>query len=724
MSDGKSPFHRGEKEIQSRLGLEQKVEELGRRMIRDHLTGEHQAFFAQLPLLIVGTLDPVGRPWASVLAGAPGFVRADGDRALQVAARPIYGDPLGEALVDGAEIGALGLEFQSRRRNRVNGRVDHKSADGFQIQVAQSFGNCPKYIQARQPHLDGEIKTIGEKRPVHRAEALNKDQAALVARADTLFIASQFAEDRADWSQGADVSHRGGKPGFVLVAHETLLLIPDYAGNCMFSTLGNIAINPKCGLLFIDFHSGAILQLTGEAESLWEPAHTRRFPGAKRVLAFSVEEALQIERALPMTWEFQGYSPVLDKFEAVNTGSEAAAEQPHMTLKSVNVSQPKDIVHNGKIITTGIFKEPVQGRVMLRRLNLEGDGQADLWGHGGAFRAVYVYSFENYAYWARELGREDFAVGQFGENFTVEGMLEDQIHVGDVFRVGGAVVEVSQPRVPCYKLAIKMAIEGFQNQFLASGRMGFYFRVLEEGEVGAGDAIELVKRDPNAMTVRQVNELLYFDKANLKGTAEALDIPALSHGWKGSFQERLAKATAPAETRERYREFVVDRIEPESETITSFYLVPEDGAPLPPFLPGQFLTFELKIPGQAAPVLRTYSLSDGPNPDNYRVSIKREPAPADRPDLAPGLSSNYFHDQVGLGTKIPVGAPRGKFHLDPDSERAVVLLSGGVGLTPMISMMNTIVQSGAPRPLWRQRPCPYPLQPSRAGRSGGPPLRQ
>jgi ferredoxin-NADP reductase/MOSC domain-containing protein YiiM/predicted pyridoxine 5'-phosphate oxidase superfamily flavin-nucleotide-binding protein len=700
MSDGKSPFHWGEKEIQSRLGLEQKVEELGRRMIRDHLTEEHQAFFAQLPLLIVGTLDPIGRPWASVLAGAPGFVQAAGDRTLQVAARPIYGDPLGEALVDGAEIGALGLEFQNRRRNRVNGRVDRRSADGFQIQVAQSFGNCPKYIQARQPVPTGEIETIGEKRPVHRAEALNKDQAALVARADTLFIASQFSEDRADWSQGADVSHRGGKPGFVLVAHETLLLIPDYAGNCMFSTLGNIAINPKCGLLFIDFDSGDTLQLTGEAESLWEPAHTGRFPGAKRVLAFTIEEALQIERALPMIWEFQGYSPVLDKFDTADTGGEAAAEQPSMALKSVNVSLPKDIVHNGKSVRTGIFKEPVEGRVMLHRLNLEGDGQADLWGHGGAFRAVYVYSFENYAYWARELGREDFAVGQFGENFTVEGMLEDDIRVGDIFRVGGAVVEVSQPRVPCYKLAIKMGIEGFQNQFLASGRMGFYFRVLEEGEVGAGDTIELVKRDPKAMTVRQVNELLYFDKTNLKGTAEALDIPALSHGWKGSFQERLAKATAPAETRDRYRKFVVDRIEPESETITSFYLVPEDGAPLPPFLPGQFLTFELKIPGQARPVLRTYSLSDSPNPDYYRVSIKREPAPADRLDLAPGLSSNYFHDQVALGTKIPVGAPRGKFHLDPDSERAVVLLSGGVGLTPMISMMNTIVQSGAPRPLW------------------------
>jgi ferredoxin-NADP reductase/MOSC domain-containing protein YiiM len=617
-----------------------------------------------------------------------------------VTARPIYGDPLGEALVDGADIGALGLEFQSRRRNRVNGKMSRSSPDGFQIQIVQSFGNCPKYIQARQPAPGGDIESIGEKRPVHRGRALNKEQAAVVARLDTLFIASQFSEDAADWSHGVDVSHRGGKPGFVLAAHETLLLIPDYSGNCMFNTLGNIAMNPKCGLLFIDFDTGDTLQLTGEAEILWEPAHTRRFPGAKRVLAFTVEESLQIERALPFAWEFQGYSPVLDEFEAVDTGGDAAAQLPPMTLRSVNVSMPKDIVHNGKTVTTGIFKEPVEGRVTLRRLNLDGDGQADLWGHGGAFRAVYAYSFENYAYWARELGRDDFTVGQFGENFTVEGMLEDDVHVGDVFRVGSALVEVSQPRVPCYKLAIKMGIEGFQNQFLASGRMGFYFRVLEEGEVGAGDTIQLVKRDPRAMTVREINELLYFDKENLKGTAKALDIPALSHGWKGSFEERLAKAAAPAETREGYCIFVVDRKEPESETITSFYLVPEDGAALPRFLPGQFLSFELSIPGQPKPVIRTYSLSDSPNADYYRVSIKREPAPAGRPDLTPGLSSNYFHDQVGVGTTLRVGAPRGKFHLDPDGERAVVLLSGGVGLTPMISMMNAIVQSGTRRPVW------------------------
>ena len=173
-----------------------------------------------------------------------------------------------------------------------------------------------------------------------------------------------------------------------------------------------------------------------------------------------------------------------------------------------------------------------------------------------------------------------------------------------------------------------------------------------------------------------------------------------SHGWKGSFEERLAKAAAPAKAREKYRTFVVDRKERESESITSFYLAPEDGAALPEFLPGQFLSFELAIPGQAKPLLRTYSLSDAPNAEHYRVSIKREPAPAGQPELAPGLSSAYFHDQVALGSKLRVGPPRGKFHLDPDSQKAVVLLSGGVGLTPMIAMLNTIVRSGTRRPVW------------------------
>ena len=181
---------------------------------------------------------------------------------------------------------------------------------------------------------------------------------------------------------------------------------------------------------------------------------------------------------------------------------------------------------------------------MLRTLNLGGDGQADLVGHGGVYKAAYAYSVENYGHWKRELGRTDFAFGQFGENFTVEGMPEDRVHVGDVFRVGGALVEVTQPRVPCYKLGIKMGLRGFEKKFLASGRVGFYMRVLEEGEVGAGDGFDRVRADPERMTVREICRLLYFDQGNLEGARRALRIRALSPGWRRSFEERLAKTWA------------------------------------------------------------------------------------------------------------------------------------------------------------------------------------
>ncbi|MCK5391269.1 MAG: MOSC domain-containing protein, partial [Deltaproteobacteria bacterium] len=347
-------------------------------------------------------------------------------------------------------------------------------------------------------------------------------------------------------------------------------------------------------------------------------------------------------------------------------------------LLSVNVSLPKEIIHKGKKISSGIFKEPVKGRIKVNSLNLEGDGQADLLAHGGNFRAVYVYSYDNYAYWEKELNRDDFKYGQFGENFTVEGMSDDEIHVGDRFKIGSALFEVTQPRVPCYKLAIKMGEEGFYNQILSSGRLGFYFRVIEEGDVGAGDIIEKVSEDTQEMTINEVNSLLYFNKDDFNGIEKAIKIKALSPGWKTSFEDRLAKAELSEQIQDKYITLTVSKKVPESKTITSFYLVSEGKEPLPSFLPGQFLPLKLDIPGQYKPVIRTYSISDSPNKDYYRLTIKREPAPPDRPDLYPGVSSNYFHDQVEPGTKLLAKAPRGKFFLDSKSENPVVLLSAGV----------------------------------------------
>jgi MOSC domain-containing protein YiiM len=215
-----------------------------------------------------------------------------------------------------------------------------------------------------------------------------------------------------------------------------------------------------------------------------------------------------------------------------------------MKLLSVNVSRPREVARGSETVTTGIFKEPIKGRVMLGALNLDGDGQADLVGHGGIYKAAYAYSVENYEYWKRELGREDLTFGQFGENFTVEGMTEDEVHVGDVFRVGGALVEVTQPRVPCYKLGLKLGLRGFEKKFLASCRVGFYLRVLEEGEVGAGDGVDRVRTDPERITVQEMCHLLYLDPENLEGAKKALRIRALSPGWRQSFEERLARAGA------------------------------------------------------------------------------------------------------------------------------------------------------------------------------------
>ena len=255
-----------------------------------------------------------------MLAGRPGFLQPTDGSALRVKAQPVYGDPLNRRLLEGAPIRTLGMQFATRTRVRMNGTLADVTEGGFGIQVAQSFGNCDGYIRAREPILDTSASAIGETRAVRRGEALNQVEAAMVARAETFFIASQSA-GTGEWTDGIDVSHRGGRPGFVMVVHESSLLFPDYAGNCMFNTLGNLQLDPRAGLLFIDFETGDTLQVTGEAEILWERHHTRRFEGAGRVVAFRIEETLHIDRALPVSWTFRDYSPVLNTFEPVERRS-------------------------------------------------------------------------------------------------------------------------------------------------------------------------------------------------------------------------------------------------------------------------------------------------------------------------------------------------------------------------------------------------------------------
>jgi len=374
-----------------------------------------------------------------------------------------------------------------------------------------------------------------------------------------------------------------------------------------------------------------------------------------------------------------------------------------MRLVSVNASEPREIEYRGQVIRTGIFKEPVSGRVRVHKLNIDGDGQADLKVHGGYDMAVYAYPLEHYSRWEQELGRDAFPHGQFGENLTVEGLLEDTVRVGDVFRIGTSRLQVTQPRIPCYKLAMRMDLEmDFPKRFQDSGRLGFYLRVLEEGEISAGDAIELLERDTQSATIADFIEIYLRRSNDPESLRRMLALRELGDAWRVWFEKMLQKAepVATASGWEGFRTFVVDRKVPESDTITSFYLRPQDKEPLPPHLPGQFLTFRLEIPGQAKPVTRTYTISDAPHAAYYRVSIKREPSPAGRPELPPGLSSNYFHDRVTPGTELCVRAPRGDFWLDPQDDTPVVLLSGGVGLTPMISMLNAIVAKHSGRPVW------------------------
>jgi len=292
-------FHPGERAVQRRMGVDQRLAEIGPRVIRDHLPEQHRQFFAQLPFLIAGTVDDTGQPWASVLANAPGFVQSPDARSLSVQARPLPFDPLQHTLRPGGSIGLLGIEPQTRRRNRLNGVVEAMDDDGFTVQVQQSFGNCPKYIHQRRATPaagPGEAQA-------HRAGRLDAAAQRLIRAADTFFIATAFTRTAdGDRSHGVDVSHRGGPAGFVRIDDDRTLTVPDYVGNFFFNTLGNLVVNPRAGLLFIDFTRGELLYLAVDARLIWDGPEVDAVDGAERLMRFSVREALRVEGSLPLAW--------------------------------------------------------------------------------------------------------------------------------------------------------------------------------------------------------------------------------------------------------------------------------------------------------------------------------------------------------------------------------------------------------------------------------------
>jgi ferredoxin-NADP reductase/MOSC domain-containing protein YiiM/ferredoxin len=376
------------------------------------------------------------------------------------------------------------------------------------------------------------------------------------------------------------------------------------------------------------------------------------------------------------------------------------AADPVGTLVSVNVGMPKDVAWQGKTVFTGVFKDPVTGPRRVGKLNVDGDGQGDLAGHGGEERAVFVYQLDSYRYWQRELGRDDFVHGQFGENFTVEGLSDDKVCIGDRYRIGSAVFEVTQPRVTCYRVGIRMNDPRIPAMLVSHRRPGFYFRVVDEGEVEAGNEIQKVASGPERMTVTEVDGLLYLPGHQRQQLLRALRIPALSPGWQRSFQALVDKGpgtgnaglaiTSPPPAWPGFRRLTVTAIERECDSVISIRLEDPDGASLPAARPGQYLTLRIEPGDGQRSLLRNYSLSGPPDAGYYRIAVKREPD---------GAASGYLHTRLAVGDQLEVAAPRGTFILER-THAPVLLISAGIGVTPVLAMLQALAKEQSDRQIW------------------------
>jgi len=379
-------------------------------------------------------------------------------------------------------------------------------------------------------------------------------------------------------------------------------------------------------------------------------------------------------------------------------------------LLSVNVGLPRDVAWHGQTVRTAVWKQPVAGLRQVRRLNIDGDGQGDLAGHGGEHRAVFVYQIESYRYWQEQLGRDDFSYGQFGENFTISGLADDQVCIGDRYQIGEALFEVTQPRVTCYRVGIRMNEARMPALLVSHHRPGFYFRVLREGAVQAGDEIVQVTAGPEAMTVAEIDGLLYLPGHSREQVLSALRIPALPDGWKASFRAMASQAEVPAGAEGTalapgnagltavspppawpgFRPLTVTALDRESDSVVSVRLADPGGTALPSPRPGQFLTLRLNAVPGARPLLRSYSLSGAPDAGSYRISVKRE---------AHGAGSQFIHTRVRPGDLLETAAPRGTFVLQP-GDSPVLLISAGVGATPVLAMLHALAAGASGRDVW------------------------
>src|ERR1700712_64441 len=447
-----SPFHAGELTAQERAGVRERMDVNARRGIRDYMPEQHRQFFAEQPFMVLGGVDVAGQPWATLRIGEPGFISTPDERPWRIAGRSLKGDPLAGTWKVGALLGGLAIQPATRRRNRVNGVVTSVDENAMTVAVSQSYGNCAKYIQSRTPPtVDIGAQAHDNEAPVISDHLSDADR-ELIANADTFFIASANTSDDAGFGRGADVSHRGGKPGFIRIDDNHTLTTPDFSGNLFFNTIGNLLRDPRAGLLVIDFVSGDLLYLAVDAEVICEGKDLESFHGAERLIRWRIREVRRTPRAWPLRWSGVQYAPQL-----VKTGSWAKAPSAWRTLK---VAEVRDEAHG----------------------------------------------------------------------------------------------------------------------------------------------------------------------------------------------------------------------------IKSFYFEPADDMPLASFAPGQFLPIRLDIPGLAAPLIRTYTLSDTHNSKRYPITVKRE-----------GVASTWLHEHLDAGASIEAKAPGGAFVLDRTSSRPMVFVSAGIGLTPMIAMLNAVL---------------------------------
>ncbi|MBC2642570.1 MULTISPECIES: MOSC domain-containing protein [unclassified Rhodococcus (in: high G+C Gram-positive bacteria)] len=373
------------------------------------------------------------------------------------------------------------------------------------------------------------------------------------------------------------------------------------------------------------------------------------------------------------------------------------------TLSSLNVGMPRDVSWRGRTVHTGVWKWPVDGPRTVRRLNIDGDGQGDLGGHGGENRAVLVYQTESYRHWSEHLRRSDLAPGHFGENFTVDGLPDDEVCIGDRYRIGTAVFEVTQPRVTCYRVGMRMNEPQMAALLVSHRRPGFYLRVIEEGQVEAGQDVVKIASGPEAVTVADIDALLYLPGHPRDALERALRIPALSPGWRGSLQSLLDQADtgtggntglsrtagSPPPAWPGFRPLTVTGRHPESRDVLSFTLAATDGTDLPSWCAGQSVTLRVH-PADGTALVRSYSLSNRPGAAEYRISVKREPH---------GAAGRFLHSRVHEGDTLEVSAPRGTFFLDGGTS-PVVLVSAGVGVTPVLSMLYALAEQDSARPVW------------------------